>query len=137
MKYTISEAAKKTNLTAHTIRYYDKEGLLPFVDRTESGIRYFSENDLEGLGVINCLKATGMPIKEIKIFMDWCVQGDSTLKERYNMFLERKTAVQNQIEELQRALDKINYKCWYYKTAMEAKTENIHHSSQDNMACEN
>lgn len=139
MKYTISEAAKKTNLTAHTIRYYDKEGLLPFVERTESGIRYFTENDLEGLGVINCLKATGMPIKEIKIFMDWCVQGDSTLKERYNMFLERKTAVQNQIEELQKALDKINYKCWYYKTAMEAKTENIHHSSQepqDNMACE-
>jgi DNA-binding transcriptional MerR regulator len=140
MKYTISEAAKKTNLTTHTIRYYDKEGLLPFVERTESGIRYFTENDMEGLAVINCLKATGMPIKEIKIFMDWCVQGDSTLKERYNMFLERKSAVQNQIEELEKALDKINYKCWYYKTAMEAKTENIHHTSQephDNMACEN
>ncbi|MDF2881894.1 MAG: transcriptional regulator [Clostridiaceae bacterium] len=139
MKYTISEAAKKTNLTTHTIRYYDKEGLLPFVERTESGIRYFTENDMEGLAVINCLKATGMPIKEIKIFMDWCVQGDSTLKERYNMFLERKSAVQNQIEELQKALDKINYKCWYYKTAMEAKTENIHHTSQephDNLECE-
>lgn len=140
MKYTISEAAKKSNLTAHTIRYYDKEGLLPFVERTESGIRYFTENDMEGLAVINCLKATGMPIKEIKIFMDWCVQGDSTLKERYNMFLERKSAVQNQIEELQKALDKINYKCWYYKTAIEDKTENIHNTSQepqDNLTCEN
>jgi DNA-binding transcriptional MerR regulator len=139
MKYTISEAAKKSNLTAHTIRYYDKEGLLPFMERTESGIRYFTENDLEGLGIINCLKATGMPIKEIKIFMDWCVQGDSTLKERYNMFLERKSTVQNQIAELQKALDKINYKCWYYKTAIEANTENIHHTSQephDNLACE-
>lgn len=136
MKYTISEAAKKMNLTTHTIRYYDKEGLLPFVERTESGIRHFTENDLEGLAVINCLKATGMPIKEIKIFMDWCVQGDSTLKERYNMFLERKSAVQHQIEGLQKALDKINHKCWYYKTAMDAGTENIHRTLPGSTACE-
>jgi len=133
MKLSISEAAEKMNLTAHTIRYYDKEGLLPFVERTESGIRYFTENDLEGLAIINCLKATGMPIKEIKIFMDWCVEGDSTLKERYEMFLERKAVVKAQIQELQQALEKINYKCWYYKTALEAGTEKIHQSLRDNL----
>lgn len=126
MKLTISEAAKKMNLTTHTIRYYDKEGLLPFVERTESGIRYFTENDLEGLGIINCLKATGMPIKEIKIFIDWCTEGDTTLKERYEMFLERKEAVEAQILELQQALNLINHKCWYYKTALEAGTEKVH-----------
>lgn len=129
MKLTISEAAEKVNLTAHAIRYYDKEGLLPFVERTNSGIRYFTENDLEGLEIINCLKATGMPIKEIKTFMDWCVEGDTTLKERYEMFIERKAAVEAQILGLQKSLDRINYKCWYYKTAMEAGTEKIHENS--------
>lgn len=126
MKLTISAAAEKMSLTTHTIRYYDKEGLLPFVERTESGIRYFSENDLESLEIINCLKATGMPIKEIKAFMDWCIEGDSTLKERYEMFIERKKAVEAQILELKKALDRINYKCWYYQTALEAGTEKIH-----------
>lgn len=134
MKLTISEAAEKTNLTAHTIRYYDKEGLLPFIERTDSGIRYFTEDDIEGLEVINCLKATGMPIKEIKTFMDWCIEGDTTLKERYEMFLERKVAVEAQMLELQKALDKINYKCWYYKTAMDAGTIKIHKKSNDELS---
>lgn len=126
MKLTISEAAKKVNLTAHTIRYYDKEGLLPFVDRTDSGIRYFTEKNLESLEIINCLKATGMPIKEIKNFMDWCIEGDTTLKKRYEMFIERKATVESQILELQKALDRINYKSWYYKVALEAGTVKVH-----------
>lgn len=126
MKFTISEAAKTMNITTHTIRYYDKEGLLPFVERTKSGIRYFSENDLEGLTLINCLKSTGMPIKEIKLFVDWVVEGDSTLKQRYDMFVERKESVLRQISELQKALERIDYKCWYYKTALDAGTEKIH-----------
>ncbi len=126
MKFTIGETAEKVNLTAHTIRYYDKEGLLPFVERTESGIRYFTDQDIEGLELINCLKSTGMPIKEIKIFMDWCVAGDTTLKERYEMFLERKSAIEAQMIELQKALDRINYKCWYYKTALDAGTIKVH-----------
>lgn len=125
MKFTISEAAKTMNITTHTIRYYDKEGLLPFVERTKSGIRYFSENDLEGLALINCLKSTGMPIKEIKLFVDWVVEGDSTLKQRYDMFVERKESVLRQISELQKALERIDYKCWYYKTALDAGTEKI------------
>ena len=137
MKLTISEAAEKMNLTAHTIRYYDKEGLLPFVKRTESGIRYFTDNDLEGIEIINCLKATGMAIKEIKTFMDWCIEGDTTLKERYEMFLERKVAVEAQILELQRALDRINYKCWYYKTALKAGTEKVHENASKYHMSEN
>jgi len=126
MKLTISEAAKETHLSPHTIRYYDKEGLLPFIHRTESGIRYFTESDMEGLAIINCLKSTGMPLKEIKTFMNWCVEGDSTIEMRYKMFLERKACVEAQIEELHKTLDRINYKCWYYKTALDAGTVDIH-----------
>ncbi|WP_026882976.1 MerR family transcriptional regulator [Clostridium akagii] len=126
MNYTIGEVAKKFKLSPSTLRYYDKEGLLPFVERKDSGIRVFSDNDLQLLDIIECLKMTGMPIKDIKIFIDWCIHGDTTLQERYNMFMERKEIVEEQMAALQKTLSTINYKCWYYKTALSAGTEKIH-----------
>ncbi|MCS0670153.1 MerR family transcriptional regulator [Cytobacillus firmus] len=124
--YTISEVAKELNLTVYTLRYYDKEGLMPFVERTPSGNRLFKESDLSALKVIECLKATGMPIKEIKNFIDWCSEGDVTLQQRYDMFLERKANVEAQMEELRKTMEVIEHKCLYYKTALEAGTEDIH-----------
>ncbi|WP_282141888.1 MerR family transcriptional regulator [Cytobacillus oceanisediminis] len=124
--YTISEVAKELNLTVYTLRYYDKEGLMPFVERTHSGNRLFKESDLSALKVIECLKATGMPIKEIKNFIDWCSEGDATLQQRYDMFLERRANVEAQMEELRKTMEVIEHKCLYYKTALEAGTEDIH-----------
>lgn len=126
MRYSIGQAAEKAGMTAHTLRYYDKEGLLPFVERTPSGLRSFKEGDFEWLGVINCLKNTGMSIKDIKVFIDWCMEGDTTLEKRFEMFRRQKEIVQAQIDELQKYMDKIDYKVWYYKTAVEAGTESIH-----------
>lgn len=125
-KYTIKDAARVIGVQPSTIRYYDKEGLLPFMERLESGYRIFTEKDIETLRIIECLKKTGMPIKEIRRFSDWIEQGDASLRQRYEMFLERKRAVEAQIAELQNALDTINYKCWYYETALAAGTEKIH-----------
>ncbi|MDM5200553.1 MerR family transcriptional regulator [Fictibacillus enclensis] len=125
-KYSISEVAKKLNLTVYTLRYYDKEGLMPFVERTPNGYRFFKESDISALKVIECLKATGMPIKEIKTFIDWCSEGDSTLEQRYKMFLERKANVEAQMEELKKTMEVIQHKCTYYKTAIDAGTEDIH-----------
>jgi DNA-binding transcriptional MerR regulator len=124
--YTISEVANELNLTVYTLRYYDKEGLMPFVERTPNGTRRFKESDISTLKVIECLKATGMPIKEIKNFFDWCSEGDSTLQQRYNMFMDRKAIVEAQIEELKKTMEVIEHKCSYYKTALEAGTEDIH-----------
>ncbi|MEA4912589.1 MAG: MerR family transcriptional regulator [Oscillospiraceae bacterium] len=126
MSYTIKEAAELMNVTPVTLRYYDKQGLLPFMERKKSGYRVFSENDIQLLHVIECLKKTGMPIKDIRQFTDWLRQGDSTLRERYAMFLERKRAVEAQMAELENTLDFIDYKCRYYETAIEAGTERIH-----------
>jgi DNA-binding transcriptional MerR regulator len=126
MRYTICEAAKKMSLTTHTLRYYDKEGLLPFLDRSNSGIRIFKDTDFEWLSIIECLKSTGMPIKNIREFIGWCMKGDATIKQRYEMFKERKAEVERQMLVLQKALEKIEYKCWYYKTALEAGSTNIH-----------
>jgi len=124
--YSISQVAKKLDLTVYTLRYYDKEGLLPFVERTESGTRLFKESDVEALKIIECLKSTGMPIKEIKHFIDWCSDGDVTLQKRYNMFMERKATVETQMAELKKTLELIDHKCFYYKTALDAGTEDVH-----------
>lgn len=124
--FSIGEVAQKLNLTTYTLRYYDKEGLIPFVERTPSGTRLFKESDIEALKIIECLKSTGMPIKEIKNFIDWCADGDSTLQQRYDMFLERKAAVEKQLEELNKTMELIDHKCHYYKTALDAGTEDIH-----------
>lgn len=129
--YTIKEVAETLDMNASTIRYYDAEGLLPFMERKESGYRIFTERDLATLKVIHCLKKTGMSIKEIRQFSKWLEQGDASLQQRYDMFLERKRAVEQQISELQDVLKVIDHKCWYYETAIEAGTEKIHTMDKD------
>ncbi|MDQ0230953.1 MerR family transcriptional regulator [Metabacillus malikii] len=124
--YSIGEVANELNLTVYTLRYYDKEGLMPFVDRTPSGTRVFKDSDIEALKIVECLKSTGMPIKEIKTFFEWCSEGDSTLKQRYEMFMERKAIVEAQMEELKKTMELIEHKCWYYNTAIVAGTEDVH-----------
>lgn len=124
--YSISEAAKELNLSVYALRYYDKEGLLPFIERTESGTRLFKESDIAALKIIECLKTTGMPIKEIKHFIDWCSDGDSTLQNRFDMFMERKAIVNAQMEELKKTMEVIEHKCLYYQTALDAGTEDVH-----------
>ena len=92
--YTIKEAARMMGVAPSTIRYYDKEGLLPFVGRLASGYRFFTEKDLATLRMIDCLKKTGMPIKKIRQFSEWLAQGDGTLPQRYEMFLDRRREVE-------------------------------------------
>ena len=124
--YSMKEVSEKLNLPASTIRYYDKQGMLPNMQRTESGYRSFSEKDIGMLNMIECLKRTNMPIRDIQQFIVWVQQGDATLQQRYDMFVERRESVQEQIAQLQKALEFIEYKCWYYSTALEAGTEAIH-----------
>lgn len=126
MNYTIKQVSNMLNIPATTLRYYDKEGLLPYIERRGSGYRIFSESDIDMLRLIECLKATGMSIKDIKQFVDWTKLGDASLKERHDMFLERKRVVEEQMEALQKTMDLISYKCWYYETALEAGTEKVH-----------
>lgn len=123
MYYSIGEVANKLNIPTSTLRYYDREGLLSNVKRSSGGIRVFSDLELGALSMVECLKATGMQIKEIKQFLDWCSEGDSTLKKRRDMYLQRKEVVKKQMEELQNTMDVIEYKCWYYETACAAGTE--------------
>lgn len=129
MSYGIKDVAEKLNLSVSTIRYYDKEGLLPFIERKESGYRVFNEGDVQLLKIIECMKKTGMQLKDVKRFIDYVKEGDSSLQKRYELFEERRKAVTEQIAELQKSLDLIEYKCWYYKTAVEAGTEKVHQTN--------
>lgn len=126
MTYTIGQVAQKMGLTAHTLRYYDKEGLLPFVDRSPSGIRRFKDEDFEWLSIINCMKDTGMPIKEIKKYIDLCMQGDFTIDLRLQIIQNQKEKVAKDIKIFNKYLQKLKYKEWYYQTAKEAGTLAIH-----------
>lgn len=132
MNYTISKAADRIGLTISTLRYYDKEGLLPFVDRTAGGARNFKESDFEWLSVITCLKQTGMPVKKIKQFIDWCLEGDATLEKRLNIFVEHKKEVNAQIATLKQHMKKVDHKIWYYETAVSAGTEAVHNGQKCN-----
>lgn len=123
MSFSIGTAAKMTGVPASTIRYYEREGLLPSLGRSEGGQRTFESEDIEALEMIGCLKKSGMPVRDIALFMERCAEGDGTLRERLEMFLERRTAVRQQMAELQQTLDVIEYKCWYYQTAVDAGTE--------------
>lgn len=122
MLYTIGEMAKKVNVAPSTLRYYDKEGLLPFVERSGGGIRMFKDSDFEWLSIIECLKKTGMPIKEIKSFIELCMEGDSTIEKRLALIEQQREVVIDQMRQMQETLNMLNYKQWYYTTAKEAGT---------------
>lgn len=126
MRYSIGEVADRLGVPASTLRYYDKQGLLPFVDRDEAGRRSFKDNDLNFLEVIGCMKKCGMTISQIRHFIDLCMQGDVTLDARYDLLRREEESVKKQIAVLQNQLDFLHYKMWYFKTAVEAGTEEIH-----------
>lgn len=114
MGYSIGQVSKKMGLTAHTLRYYEKEGLLPFVKKNGAGLRVFSDNDLGWLELIECLKGTGMTLKGIKQYIDWFQEGDSTLKQRLEMFKEQKVKLKEQMARLEKYMERIDYKIAYY-----------------------
>lgn len=134
MYYTVSEVAKRLNLSPHTIRFYGKEGLLSFVDRDQNGNRIFKESDFERLFIIASLKRAGMSIKQIREFTLLCDQGDATISKRLKIIMDQREAVEEQITELQDALDVLKYKTWLYEVALEAGTTAVHdHLPQEKM----
>ena len=120
--YTIGQVSEMFGLPISTLRYYDKQGLFPGMERT-SGIRKFSDTELEALRVIECLKKSGLEIKDIKRFMDWCVEGASTYPQRKELFEQQKKTVEAEIAHMNRVLDMLKFKCWYYEQAIKDGSE--------------
>ena len=118
--YSIQEVSKKTGLSAHTLRYYEKEGLISGVGRTQGGFRQYSEEDLEALGLICCLKNTGMSLQEIARFMELTHQGDQTLKERVELLREHRENVLERVSEMQCHLEKVTRKLNHFTEKLNA-----------------
>jgi len=123
--FLIGDISKMYGISQDTLRYYDKAGLLPFVKKNQAGRRVFTEDDLGYIEVIDCLKRSGIPVKEIAKFMDWCVEVDKTLPQRYAFMVEQEAVLEKKIHELQAQLDFLRWKKWYYQIANEAGTEKI------------
>ena len=126
MFYTIGGMARKLNVAPSTLRYYDKEGLLPFVERSSGGIRMFKEEDMEWLRMLGCLKKAGMPLKEIRSFMELSRQGDATINRRLELIEKQRQSVLEQQRQLKETLLMLDYKRWYYQTAQAAGTCAVH-----------
>lgn len=126
MFYTIGEMARRLNVAPSTLRYYDKEGLLPFVERSSGGRRMFKEEDMEWLRLLGCLKKAGMPLKEIRSFMELSRQGDSTISRRLDLIEKQRQSVLERQKQLEETLLTLDYKRWYYQTALEAGTCAVH-----------
>lgn len=90
MIYTVGEMAKMLDVPASTLRYYDKEGLLPFVERSPGGIRMFQESDYGWLKIISCLKKAGMSLKDIREYINLALQGDETIEQRLELFYKQR-----------------------------------------------
>lgn len=120
--YTIGQISEMFQLPISTLRYYDKEGLFPDLERS-SGIRRFSEKEIEALRVIECLKKSGLEIKDIKLFMEWCSEGSATYQRRKELFERQKEIVQKEIAKLEKVLDMLQFKCWYYDQAVKDGNE--------------
>lgn len=121
MEYTIKQVAERVDLTEYTLRYYEKEGLLPSIERDEHGIRQFKENDIEWIRLICCLRDTGMSISKIKDYVDLSIEGDSTIELRRQIILNQKMVTEQKIEEMNKNLDMINKKLKHYNEFVAGK----------------
>ncbi|UNL86892.1 MerR family transcriptional regulator [Priestia koreensis] len=108
--YTIGQVAEIYQLSISQLRYYHKQGLFPFLQRTEKGDRVFTHDFLQLLDMILCLKNTGMPIKDIKQFVDWCMEGKRTVPDRLHMMKQQEQKVLQQLEDTKKYLTKIQEK---------------------------
>ncbi len=134
MEYSISEVSRKMNVSISTLRYYDNIGLFPNLKKDKSGNRLFDKDSIETLRVIQYMKKAGMKLEEIKEYINWCKEGDSTILKRLELFKKQKENVLKQMKQLEETLNLINFKKWYYTQALNDGTEiNVKNIDLDKM----
>lgn len=121
--YTIKEVADKMDISEHTLRFWAKSGFFPFLTRNDNNVRMFSENDLNWVRIVKCLRSVGTQNKDIKRYIDLCIVGDSTIKERYQIILDTKEKALEQMEELKKQLELLDYKENFYKNLIKNHLE--------------
>lgn len=122
---TISEVSKKYNITADTIRYYEKEGLIPTVPRNKNGIRDFDENSCGWIEFIKCMRSAGLEIETLKRYISLFRQGTKTVKERKILLEEQREKLLKKQEDIKATLDRLNYKIEKYEEIEKGKLKDF------------
>ena len=113
--YTIKEVAKLMDISEHTLRFWAKSGFFPSITRDSNNVRLFSEHDLGWVKIVKCLRAVGTENKAIKRYIDLCMVGDSTIPERFGIIKATKIKALQQMEDLKKQLELLDYKENYYE----------------------
>lgn len=112
---TIAEVSRKYGISADTLRYYERIGLLPQVARNKSGIREYTEKDCEWVKFIKCMRNAGVQIEALIEYLELFKQGDGTILARKNILIEQKLLLSERIKGMQQTLDYLNYKIDNYE----------------------
>jgi len=122
---TISEVSEKYSLTADTIRYYEKEGLIPRVPRTKNGIRDFDEENCSWIEFIKCMRNAGLEIETLKKYVTLFKQGKKTIRERKLLLEEQRNKLLEKQKNINATLDRLNYKIKWYEDMEQGKTKDF------------
>lgn len=124
-KYTVKEVAQIMKISAHTVRYYDNEGLIPFVSRTQSNARTFSEYDLSWIRTVHCLRATNLSINDIKKYIDLCLKGNKTIPQRAKIIFNQEKNLKEHLKQLQEQMKVLQIKKKYYTDLLKNKSKDV------------
>lgn len=124
-KYTVKEVAQMMKISVHTIRYYDNEGLIPFVSRTQSNARMFSEYDLSWIRTVHCLRATNLSINDIKKYIDLCLKGNKTIPQRAKIIFNQEKKLKEHLKQLQEQMKVLQMKKKYYTDLLKNKSKDV------------
>ena len=124
-KYTVKEVAQIMKISAHTVRYYDNEGLIPFVSRTQSNARMFSEYDLSWIRTVHCLRATNLSINDIKKYIELCLKGNKTIPQRAKIIFNQEKNLKEHLKQLQEQMKVLQIKKKYYTNLLKNKSKDV------------
>ena len=122
-RYTVKQMAEKMGLTAYAVRYYDNAGLIPEVGRSSGNSRLFSDYNLAWLKIVHCLRSTGLPITEVRRYIQMCQEGDSTIPARAAMIAAQEKSLRAQLDELNRQMEILEYKKHYYEELLAGRSK--------------
>ena len=122
---TIAEVSKKYQISADTLRYYEKEGLIPYISRSEGGVRNYTEEDCARIGFVKCMRSAGLSIEVLKQYFELFAKGKRTLKTRRDLLATEREKLKDRMTELQETLKRLDYKISVYDKALKSKTKEL------------
>lgn len=122
---TIAEVAKLYDISADTLRYYERVGIIPSVNRNSNGIRNYTENDCGWVEFAKCMRSAGLPVEVLIEYVDLFQKGDATVEVRKEILIEQRDKLKERIDEMQKTLQRLNYKIDNYENGLRKAEANL------------